>query len=44
MPDENGLSLLKRLRTQNRSFAPLFSAFMTPDFVQARSMPAPAAI
>ncbi len=45
MPDENGLSLLKRLRTQNRSFAPLFSAFMTPRLLyRARSMPAPAAI
>jgi CheY-like chemotaxis protein len=30
MPDENGLSLLKRLRTQRPSFAPSFSAFTTP--------------
>jgi two-component system uhpT operon response regulator UhpA len=45
MPDENGLSLLKRLRAQNRSFAPLFSAFMTPRLsYRAHSMRAPAAI
>lgn len=45
MPDENGLSLLKRLRAQKPQFAPLFSAFTTPrPSCRAPLMPAPAAI
>lgn len=37
MPDENGLSLLKRLRAQSPVFAPSFSAFMTrPRLCKAR--------
>lgn len=45
MPDENGLSLLKRLRAQNRNFAPLFLAFMTRQpLCKARWMPVPAGI
>lgn len=44
MPDENGLSLLKRLRAQNPAFAPLFSVFMTRRrLYKARWMPGPVA-
>lgn len=37
MPDENGLSLVKRLRAQNRNSAPLFLAFMTRQLCTKRS-------